>query len=89
MNTTELTSISEDELFFDVHQNNSLTSNKNTLKTTQLQSSMYKGIECVALSALTANEMNGLPKFPLGAKIPYIVPSRISQQIREMETHFR
>jgi len=35
MNTTELTSISEDELFFDVHQNNSLTSNKNTLKTTQ------------------------------------------------------
>ena len=34
MNTTELTSISEDELFFDVHQNNSLTSNKNTLKPT-------------------------------------------------------
>ena len=35
MNNTELTSISEEELFFDIHQNNSLTTNKLLLEKTQ------------------------------------------------------
>jgi len=36
MNNTELTSISEEELFFDIHQNNSLTTNKLSLEKTQI-----------------------------------------------------
>ena len=35
MNNTELTSISEDELFFDIHQNTSLINNKKLLQETQ------------------------------------------------------
>jgi hypothetical protein len=35
MNNTELTSISEDELFFDIYQNSSLINNKKTLQETQ------------------------------------------------------
>ena len=35
MNNTELTSISEDELFFDIYQNSSLLNNKKTLQETQ------------------------------------------------------
>ena len=35
MNTTELTSISDNELFIDIHQNKSLMNNKNLLQTTQ------------------------------------------------------
>ena len=36
MNNTELTSISEDELFFDIYQNSSLLNNKQSLQETQV-----------------------------------------------------
>ena len=46
MNNTELSSISEEELFFDIHQNNSLTTNKLLLEKTQTNndSSYYMSV---------------------------------------------
>ena len=42
MNNTELTSISEEELFFDIHQNNSLTTNKLSLEKTLINENFQR-----------------------------------------------